>query len=486
MSKTTPDKEDIFVATDEWKVIPEGMPIPPGLHVKIDFQNHTKMAKLLSKDGVNKDTMLQTLDEKYLDINNGNFKKDDVIGTDTEDNLPINITQIDDDSAKDTQRLLNSSISDRKFRSMAELKDLFKKLNFHVTTDLDKISEILKNYANVSRQLNTGAANPREYTIEMIRDLDPLLDKWDNAIYFAEAGGFVIINDILIRCANDTDFSMAVYKLTGSAMQNNPQVQIQAYKSNLLPRLTQALNEYSISTSAAGATRSDEEKEYRYYKSIIFALSSLLRGLPVAQKYFVEPPLDGFTLLTKFVERGLTNHINKMDDSLLNTDSLDRGLKLVMRILTLVSDLIVEQRNFWLYPDDSADRYRQNSDIYKSFDLNQILETHDWCELHHDIIKVFDEYSLKGNLSFYGLNNFLEKYLESLTNLLPICSNKLYGIVPHIKSQINRIKKINESEMVENLELQLQNIVYKLGKINSETKQPLHEEQGNIMRNDIF
>lgn len=42
--------EDIFVPTKDWKVIKEGQHIPPGLHVRMDFQTGIKEAKLLDEE----------------------------------------------------------------------------------------------------------------------------------------------------------------------------------------------------------------------------------------------------------------------------------------------------------------------------------------------------------------------------------------------------------------------------------------------------
>ena len=43
-------EEDIFVPTKEWKVVKDGQHIPPGLHVRMDFQTGVKEAKLLEPD----------------------------------------------------------------------------------------------------------------------------------------------------------------------------------------------------------------------------------------------------------------------------------------------------------------------------------------------------------------------------------------------------------------------------------------------------
>lgn len=42
--------EDIFVPTKEWKVVKDGQHIPPGLHVRMDFQTGIKEAKLLDEE----------------------------------------------------------------------------------------------------------------------------------------------------------------------------------------------------------------------------------------------------------------------------------------------------------------------------------------------------------------------------------------------------------------------------------------------------
>lgn len=40
----------MFVATNEWQEIKPGQSIPPGLHIRIDFQTGTREAKLLEEE----------------------------------------------------------------------------------------------------------------------------------------------------------------------------------------------------------------------------------------------------------------------------------------------------------------------------------------------------------------------------------------------------------------------------------------------------
>lgn len=44
------DVQDIFVPTKDWKVVKEGQHIPPGLHVRMDFQTGVNEAKLLDEE----------------------------------------------------------------------------------------------------------------------------------------------------------------------------------------------------------------------------------------------------------------------------------------------------------------------------------------------------------------------------------------------------------------------------------------------------
>ena len=43
--------DQVFKATKEWQKVPEGVNIPKGLHVRMDFQTHEKWAKLMDEDG---------------------------------------------------------------------------------------------------------------------------------------------------------------------------------------------------------------------------------------------------------------------------------------------------------------------------------------------------------------------------------------------------------------------------------------------------
>lgn len=44
------EEESVFVPTKDWKVVKEGQHIPPGLHVRMDFQTGIKEAKLLEEE----------------------------------------------------------------------------------------------------------------------------------------------------------------------------------------------------------------------------------------------------------------------------------------------------------------------------------------------------------------------------------------------------------------------------------------------------
>ena len=46
-----PKSLDTFVPTKEWQVVKDGQHIPPGLHVRMDFQTGVKEAKLLEEEG---------------------------------------------------------------------------------------------------------------------------------------------------------------------------------------------------------------------------------------------------------------------------------------------------------------------------------------------------------------------------------------------------------------------------------------------------
>lgn len=45
------EQQEIFLPTKDWKVVKEGQHIPPGLHVRMDFQTGIREAKLLDEEG---------------------------------------------------------------------------------------------------------------------------------------------------------------------------------------------------------------------------------------------------------------------------------------------------------------------------------------------------------------------------------------------------------------------------------------------------
>ena len=134
-----------------------------------------------------------------------------------------------------------------------------------------------------------------EYTTNIIRYLDELelmLSAGDLALSIALTDNFQVLTQLLI--SQNFSVSSATSLVLGSMWQNNQQIQLIAIKRNVLPSLLALFQKYNTI-------------EYDL-NSILFATSSLLRGLPygLGMPYFVQ--FDLVQILTELTTNSIDNH----------------------------------------------------------------------------------------------------------------------------------------------------------------------------------
>ncbi|XP_070541506.1 nucleotide exchange factor SIL1-like [Ptychodera flava] len=338
------DALEVFYPTNEWQTIKPGQAIPAGLHVRINLQTGLKEAKLIEKD-----------DKKEQKSDGGEslkfWEEGDRKGmVNTEDKFFTKKT------LKDALKLFKAKQDDVKhepeghaehvknnFRPYEELKKEFANMNMNIETD----AEILTKLLNIYKRDDASVAEKEA----ILSDLEYYVHQIDNARDFHTLGGL----ELIIKGLNDTEevIRRDCAFVLGSAVQSNPAVQVQALEGGALQLLLRLM-----STHQTVAVK----------KKALYAISSLLRQFPFAQKKFLE--LGGLSALSSlFKETDLT------------------VLQLKLKAITLLHDLLVEQKDVKNSEiSDSVHKEKQRQ--YNEVRLLPALIQQGWCELIPTLLSV--------------------------------------------------------------------------------------------------
>ncbi|XP_077501997.1 sil1 nucleotide exchange factor isoform X2 [Amblyomma americanum] len=181
--------------------------------------------------------------------------------------------------------------------NMDELKKKVSSLKLQAKSESEILQTLLESYRN-STEVGKEA---------LLRDMEFLVHQYDRAVDFLNMGGLLAIAPDL-NSTSDTVRELVAFTL-GSALQGNPKVQKTVLGHGLLPQLLR-LVAWDPST--------------RVRLRCLFALSCLVRQLPEAQEALLHH--GGLTVLA-----GLFTWSSGSD-------------KLQLKAVTLLHDLIVEQR----------------------------------------------------------------------------------------------------------------------------------------------
>ncbi|KAF5284303.1 hypothetical protein FQA39_LY04596 [Lamprigera yunnana] len=310
--------DDPFVPTQEWQVVKKGQKIPKGCHVRINFETGITEAKILEEN-----------------------KKSD------ESNAVVRVTENSDcqysrvDLKEALKNIKNDDtnkehVESTNFKSYKELKKDLKEINLNPKTDVEIITELMTNYKQLLK------SNSKEsWLLQILEDLEYLVHQIDNANDFITMKGF---EDILYPNLNSSNVKIkdATLKLLGSCLQHNVRGQIHALETGAVGMLLKVLvlnNEYKIKNRA------------------IFALSSLMRQFPHSQLIFVD-------------SAGLNIFLGLLESS--------RDIKLQLRIVTLIYDLILEHDN--ALSDLNNSNYNEKVQQYDQINLRSRLHQYNWCK----------------------------------------------------------------------------------------------------------
>ncbi|XP_046567188.1 LOW QUALITY PROTEIN: nucleotide exchange factor SIL1-like [Haliotis rubra] len=341
------EEYDVFYPTREWQTVKKGQAIPKGLHVRMNLEKGVTEAKLNEDEGGNKFWQAGS-HQGMVNTDKKSFSRDELKKALKDFKSHTDTSGQDPKSAAEVKK---------KFRSYNDLKKDFEEMNIAMKTDGEIISDLLERFKKVGSDTDAK--------LNVLTELEYHLHKIDNAQLFSSMGGM----SLLVASLNDTSpkIQEEAALVLGSALQSNPKVQISAIEHGAMHQLIKMLSTTSSTT---------------LQKKTLFALSSLARHFPYAQKKFLE--LGGLAALKRL-----------FDDS-----SMD-AQKLQIKALTFLSDLLVEKGI--------------------EFNLKSSMRESGWCELVPQLLTAPD-------------HDAREKVLNAMTTLVSECRPTFTSAVTSLES----------------------------------------------------
>ena len=225
-----------------------------------------------------------------------------------------------------------------KFRSMDELKEALGDVQMNMKTDMELLTKLVKEFKESTDDVDK---------VTILEDLEYYVHQYDNALLFVDMGGLKHVITPSLNSSNPQMRLTSCLLLSGAA-QSNPKFQISALEAGLaetLLRMTTLDRDPSVSTKAFSA------------------LSAIIRNFPEAQNTLLRQ--GGLGVLVK-----LFNNEDKSYE------------KLKIKILTLISDLLIERETVSDSEDETSIRRKsQYEDIDEKFSLNSQIREHGWCSV---------------------------------------------------------------------------------------------------------
>ncbi|XP_038071003.1 nucleotide exchange factor SIL1-like [Patiria miniata] len=379
-----PEDLDVFLPTDQWQPIKEGQAIPAGLHVQISLKTGEKMAKLM--DGDDGERYRKKASPQNDDIDTES--KEGGEGTDPlshqELKKALKKFKADQDDVQDQERIDQIR---QKFRSMEELKKDFEEMKLKVETDVEIMRRLVEKFQREGASVEEQEA--------ALFDLEFYAHQIDNAQDLITIGGF----DLIIRALNDTRDvirKQAAFVL-GSAVQSNPKVQVEALERGAIQKLLHLLT-------------ASQPADIR--KKAMYAISSLVRHFPYAQVKFLQlGGLDSFLELFRESDPGL--------------------LQLQVKAVTLLHDLLLEQKLLTQESEVGDALKQQRIQQYKQVNLLSEMMKQGWCEIIPSLLQA-PEHDVR------------EKVLLAMQLLLDECQMNYYkdkqliGRLSELKSEYEK------------------------------------------------
>lgn len=302
-----------------------GQVIPSGLHYRINLETGLKEAKLLDEEPAINDTSAKAAAATSSRVTQKNLEK-------ALENIPADIYEY----SKQEMAEIKS-----KFRTYDTIKSQLKDVNINVRTDFEILTNLLQEYDDVQANTEKTTSARAAEIDQILEDIAYLVHQVDNAVEFVRQNG---LEKLILPSLNRTNSKVKIKSLQiiGTALQNNPAVQIACFERNLAEHLTRFLTTTKLESEISAG---------------FFAFGALIRRFPVAQQ----------KVLTKSVFNVLFDMWTK-----------DFSLKMKVKVLTFLTDLLMETNEArTLSPDTSQieEKIRQ----YALVNLERSLQDFDFC-----------------------------------------------------------------------------------------------------------
>ncbi|XP_059151352.1 nucleotide exchange factor SIL1-like [Physella acuta] len=377
------DNIEQFEPTDEWKTVKKGQKIPPGLHVRMDFKTGLKEAKLMSDS---KSNVEQWDAGENIGIINTEKKRF------TRDELKAALKDFKYKDETSTQEKENEI--KKKFRSYDELKKDLQDMQMTMKTEGEIVTGLVK-------KLKAPGVDHVQLKVLLV-DLEYYLHQIDNAKIFSDLGGLHILLN-LINSSN-TDIQESALHTLGAALQSNAKVQVATMDIGIMQHLLRTLS---------------VDPNDRVRKKALYAVSTLIRQFPFAQKKFLK--LGGLSALAN-----------------LFTSAKEENIKI--KIITLLTDLLLEY-DWNLKQGTSTDPVQQQRlNQYKEVHLRESMSTSGWCSLMTSLL-----HSPTGHDS-------VEKIVNAMSTLVGTCKAEFVPARTKLQALLGEYQKLAEDEIQEGSE----------------------------------
>ncbi|XP_054453638.1 nucleotide exchange factor SIL1 [Anoplopoma fimbria] len=376
------DEGDLEVVqpTEDWQTLKPGQAVPAGSHVRLNLQTGQREVKLGEEQLKYWTQEHKETEEHQSTISPVELKR--AMKKMKEDLNPV---------SKDTHQ--QDSVAS-KYRPLEELRRDMAQLDLLVETDVQIMKRLLD-------QFNSSKCTT-EQKLSLLLELEYLVHQVDNAQTLSSMGGLQLILEGL----NSTDFRLQESSafVLGSAVSSNPEVQVKAVECGALQTLLTIL-----------ATA----QPIRVKKKVLFALASLLRNFPYAQRHFLSH--GGLQVLSELFRA-------------------DGGGVLRTRIVTMLYDMISEkelisQAGLDLVLDAShEERVRQYSEVSLQ---GELLEK-GWCNLVPQLLESTE-------------HDYREKALRALLAMAPMCLDQYRShssLLGSLLSLRDQYQEMVQSEMI--------------------------------------
>ncbi|XP_020510424.2 nucleotide exchange factor SIL1 [Labrus bergylta] len=372
---------EVVQPTDEWQTLKQGAAVPAGSHVRLNLQTGQREVRL------GEEQLKYWTQEEHRE-------QEEPRSSLGPDELKQAMKKIKDEmkaSSRDTEQ--EDSVAS-KYRTLEELKKDMAQLELLVETDGQIMKRLLEQF--------NSSNSTTEQRLTILQELEYLVHQVDNAQVLCSMGGL----QLMLQGLNSSDFRLQESSafVLGSALSSNPTVQVKAVENGALQTLL---------TTLATA------QPIHVKKKVLFAVASLLRHFPYAQRHFLSH--GGLQVLSELFRA-------------------DRGGVLRTRIVTMLYDMISEkemisQAGLDLALDTAhSERVRQ----YSQVSLQGELLEEGWCGLVPQLLESTE-------------HDYREKALRALLAMSPVCldqyrsDSSLLGLLLSLRDQY---QEMVQSEMI--------------------------------------